>query len=419
MKNLNHPVITLENVSHTFGRGEAARTVLRNISVDCYPGEIVIVSGPSGAGKTTMLTLVGALRLPQEGSVRVIDRELRGAATRRQLEVRRHIGFIFQHHNLLESLSALENVQMGLEHDRSLPGSKVRRRSLAILDRVGLADHAHKPPLQLSGGQRQRVSIARALVREPTIILADEPTAALDSHSGREIVELMQQLAREQHSAILLVTHDTRILDIADRMLMLEDGCLEETNRVLDRLMARLGAVLRSIASYPALYTGSPPEEREAFLRAAGGELDAHRQQAAALVSRRLRPALQRQTAALADAAEYLHQMDDAARRFCEIAAQTGEVGRGTAVDRLFQSLEFLLQTAADSLVSGDTEDRQRLALLTADRGEMMQKLRHRYQILDGAIPPEESERYFDLTDIFARTVYFLHALCECRERIG
>ncbi|HBA84789.1 MAG TPA: hypothetical protein DCZ95_11905 [Verrucomicrobia bacterium] len=404
------PIIAIEQLSHTFGRAEAARTVLKNISVNFYAGEIVIVMGPSGAGKTTLLTLAGALRSPQNGSVRVVGRELYGASAQQQLEVRQHIGFIFQHHNLLDSLTALENVQMGLAHQPFLPFAESRRRASAMLERVGLADHAKKPPAELSGGQRQRVAIARALVRDPAIILADEPTAALDSHSGREIVELLQKLAREQHYAILLVTHDNRILDIADRILTLEDGCIEENNRTLERIRKGLAETMRAIARYPTLLMSAQPAAA-GHLQATTDRLAAWRREAATLASRKLSPTLLGQTTALAEAAEHLHQIEIAVRRFCEQIGPTGEVGAAGPADRLFQSLDFLLLTASDAFASETAEEMDCLILLTGDRGEMMQALRARQtETLSADLAPSRN-LFFDLTDIFTRTVYFLHEL--------
>jgi putative ABC transport system ATP-binding protein len=218
------PAISIRNLNHYFGAGELRKQILFDISADINPGEIVINTGPSGSGKTTMLTLVCGLRSVQEGSVKTLGLELNGARPDTLVQVRRNIGFIFQAHNLLGALTACQNVQMGANLDGAGSPKESRDRSVEMLSAVGLSHRVDHYPHQLSGGQKQRVAIARALVRQPKIVLADEPTAALDKTSGREVVELLQRLASEQGCAILLVTHDNRILDIADRILTLEDG---------------------------------------------------------------------------------------------------------------------------------------------------------------------------------------------------
>ncbi len=218
------PVISIRNVNHYYGSGTLRRQILFDVSADILAGEIVIINGPSGSGKTTLLTLAGALRSVEEGSLRILGRELRDAGNRDLVRIRANIGFIFQAHNLLEALTARQNVQMSLGLEFGLSAGEARARSEAALREVGLGNRMEAPPSKLSGGQRQRVAIARALVRHPKIILADEPTASLDKKTGREVVELIQRLAKEQGCAILLVTHDNRILDLADRILTLEDG---------------------------------------------------------------------------------------------------------------------------------------------------------------------------------------------------
>ncbi len=226
--------IVVENLNHSYGRGALQKQILFDISTEIPAGEIVILTGPSGSGKTTLLTLVGALRSAQSGSVRVLGHELCNAKPKTLEQVRQQIGFIFQQHNLLGALTAQQNVELGLRVDRTLSHARVRRRAREMLEAVGLSEHANKRPEQLSGGQRQRVAIARALANEPSMLLADEPTASLDSESGREVVDRMQALARKQGTTILLVTHDNRILDIADRLVHLEDGRMQTfTNAVI------------------------------------------------------------------------------------------------------------------------------------------------------------------------------------------
>jgi len=217
------PVISARDLNHFFGIGELRKQTLFDIHFDIYPGEIVIMTGPSGSGKTTLLTLIGGLRSPQAGNLTVLGQEMQGANKRQLRQVRQKIGYIFQAHNLLTFLTAKQNVRMSLElHDDW--EQDLDRLSTEILTQVGLGDRADYYPENLSGGQKQRVAIARALVSQPKIVLADEPTAALDKKSGRDVVEMMQALSKQQGCAILLVTHDHRILDIADRIISMEDG---------------------------------------------------------------------------------------------------------------------------------------------------------------------------------------------------
>ncbi|WP_017318075.1 DevA family ABC transporter ATP-binding protein [Mastigocladopsis repens] len=220
------PVISGQNLNHYFGEGALRKQALFDINLDIYSGEIVIMTGPSGSGKTTLLTLMGGLRSAQEGSLKILGQEMCGASKRKLRDVRRQIGYIFQAHNLMTFLTARENVRMSLElHDEFLD-QDMNAKVVAMLESVGLGNRADYYPESLSGGQKQRVAIARALISQPKIVLADEPTAALDKKSGRDVVELMQQLAKEQGCTILLVTHDNRILDIADRIIYMEDGRL-------------------------------------------------------------------------------------------------------------------------------------------------------------------------------------------------
>ena len=220
------PVISAQNLNHYFGEGDLRKQALFDINLDIHAGEIIIMTGPSGSGKTTLLTLMGGLRSAQEGSLKILDQEIRGADKVSLMQIRRNIGYIFQAHNLMTFLTARQNVRMSLElHDEDgtcdLDGN-----ATAMLEAVGLGHRLDYYPDSLSGGQKQRVAIARALVSQPKIVLADEPTAALDKQSGREVVELMQTLAKQKGCTILLITHDNRILDIADRIVYMEDGKL-------------------------------------------------------------------------------------------------------------------------------------------------------------------------------------------------
>ncbi len=220
------PVISARNLNHYFGEGNLKKQALFDINLDIYAGEIVIMTGPSGSGKTTLLTLMGGLRSSQEGSLKILNHELRDASQPELTKLRCNIGYIFQAHNLLTFLTAKQNVRMALElHDRFLE-QDLDAIAVDMLTTVGLEERVDYYADSLSGGQKQRVAIARALVSHPKIVLADEPTAALDKKSGRDAVELMQKLAKEQNCTILLVTHDNRILDIADRIVYMEDGHL-------------------------------------------------------------------------------------------------------------------------------------------------------------------------------------------------
>lgn len=226
------PAIMVEQLDHFFGTGELRKQVLFDINLSITSGEIVILTGPSGSGKTTLLSLMGGLRSPQSGSLRILETELVGAAKTVAVEARRSCGYIFQAHNLHSSLTAQENVMMGLEVHGTYSRSERRDRAVEILALVGLEKRTQYYPENLSGGQKQRVAIARALVSHPKIVLADEPTAALDKQSGRDVVELMQKLAKEQGCTILMVTHDNRILDVADRIVYMEDGLLKPTPKL-------------------------------------------------------------------------------------------------------------------------------------------------------------------------------------------
>jgi putative ABC transport system ATP-binding protein len=218
-------IISIQNLNHTYGKGNLAKPVLIDLNLTIGSGEIVILTGPSGSGKTTLLTLIGALRSAQSGSIRILGTELLGARKPQLIQTRSNIGFIFQAHNLLDCLTAWENVTMPLKL-KPISHRERHRQAVAMLTAVGLGDRVKDYPATLSGGQKQRVAIARALVSQPRLVLADEPTAALDKQTGRDVVEQMQRLARDQGCTILLVTHDNRILDIADRLIHMEDGRL-------------------------------------------------------------------------------------------------------------------------------------------------------------------------------------------------
>lgn len=221
--NTPHVVIQAKDLRYSFKGGDGDHEVLHGVSAAFSEGEITLVTGPSGSGKTTFISLIGALRRMQAGSLTVLGESLQGRALSALPYIRRRFGFIFQHHNLVPAITALENVMLAYGSDNSLPVPKIRERARAMLVRVGLEQRIGHRPDQLSGGQKQRVAIARALVREPKIIMADEPTASLDGKVGREIADLLRGLG-DQGSIILIVTHDNRILDVADRIINMVDG---------------------------------------------------------------------------------------------------------------------------------------------------------------------------------------------------
>ena len=216
--------VEISDLRHFYGDGAGRKEILRGVALTMEPGEVVILAGPSGSGKSTLLTLIGALRAVQEGSVRVLGEELRGASERARETVRRRIGFVFQSHNLLPFISARQNVELALGHTGEMGHGEREARAEELLEAVGLREQAGQMPATLSGGQKQRVAIARALAHDPQLILADEPTASLDKTSGHDAVSLMRKLANDRGCPVLLVTHDYRIYDVADRIVEIEDG---------------------------------------------------------------------------------------------------------------------------------------------------------------------------------------------------
>lgn len=222
----SNPILSIQNLNHYYGDAALKRQVLHNINFQIHPQEIVILTGPSGSGKTTLLTLIGGLRSVQQGQLQFLGHYLNAATPAEMIQTRRKIGYIFQAHNLMPFLTASQNVQLSFEFQPSRSRQDVIARSEQMLGAVRLKHRLNYYPQSLSGGEKQRVAIARALVTDPPLVLADEPTASLDSKTGRDVVDLMQTLAKNKGSAILLVTHDNRILDVADRIISMEDGHL-------------------------------------------------------------------------------------------------------------------------------------------------------------------------------------------------
>jgi putative ABC transport system ATP-binding protein len=219
----SEPVVRIEGLNHYYGEGEARNQVLFDNRIEIPAGQLVVMTGPSGAGKTTLLTLIGALRSVQEGRIEVLGRDLSRLGGGELVGIRRDIGFIFQMHNLFDALSAFENVKMAAQLGDT-PPAEMRRRGTGILERLGLGHRIDYKPRFLSGGERQRVAIGRALVNHPRLVLADEPTAALDKDSTVNVINLLKQTTVEHGSAVMMVTHDHRIIDCADRLVHMVDG---------------------------------------------------------------------------------------------------------------------------------------------------------------------------------------------------
>jgi putative ABC transport system ATP-binding protein len=223
------PAIEAFQLTKIYGSGNTEVVAMKDVSLTVARGEVVALLGPSGAGKSTLLTAIGLINPPTAGRIVIGGQPVMDAdvalvdlrAFRRQ-----HLGFIFQKANLIPFLNAVENVQVAMEINDLSPRA-ARQRALALLDYLGVADRANNLPDALSGGQQQRVAVARALANQPSLILADEPTAALDSHRGRQVMELFRKVAHERGSAVMVVTHDHRSLDVFDRTYEMEDGQLK------------------------------------------------------------------------------------------------------------------------------------------------------------------------------------------------
>jgi len=228
-----HPskrALEIDGVGYAFGEGEAAKQVLFDIGLKLDRGEFAIMTGPSGSGKTTLLSLVGALRRPQSGRLRVIGRDLQGLEGPPLEAYRRQLGFIFQLHNLFPALTAFQSVKMAADLQPEA-SENMDDRIRALLNTLGLGERLDYRPHQLSGGQRQRVAIARALVHRPALVLADEPTAALDMANTRIVLELLADLAHHHETTILMVTQDARVFESADRLIHLVDGRIDSDTR--------------------------------------------------------------------------------------------------------------------------------------------------------------------------------------------
>ena len=224
--------IVARGVDMVFQNGPQKYHALKNINLDINQGDIHLLMGPSGSGKTTLLSILGGILTPTQGRVCLFGQDLTRMSRSKLAQFRlQNIGFIFQEFNLFPALNAVENVELALDM-KGIKGRAARREAMALLDEVGLSNKAKSMPRDLSGGQKQRVAIARALTGNPQLIMADEPTAALDSQSGHAVITLLRKLAKERHRTVVMVTHDPRITDVADQVTYLEDGELQTHSSV-------------------------------------------------------------------------------------------------------------------------------------------------------------------------------------------
>lgn len=231
------PVLALTNISHQYGAGSTAVQALNDISLSVNRGEVVLVVGPSGGGKTTALLIMGLLLTPDSGTVTIGGRDTADLSQRERSELRlTHLGYLFQDYNLLNSLTAAENVAVPMRY-AGVRKAAAHARAVELLDSLNLAPRAHHRPTELSGGEKQRVATARALAMSPDLVLADEPTANLDSSTGRRVGEQLVASAKEQDAAVVIVTHDSRLDTIADRVIHLEDGSLLQTTTASNSLI--------------------------------------------------------------------------------------------------------------------------------------------------------------------------------------
>ncbi|MBF0587710.1 MAG: ATP-binding cassette domain-containing protein [Magnetococcales bacterium] len=231
------PGIQIEGINFAFGTEKNRSQVLFDNGLTIERGEIVVMTGPSGSGKTTLLTLIGALRSVQEGSLKLFGRELSGLSSQEKQDLRRNIGFIFQGHNLFEALTPLETLRVASRLQSPPPSRReIHQKGMELLTELGLEERAHYKPSSLSGGQKQRVAIARALINHPRLILADEPTAALDKDSTKNIIQMLKRRAEEELATVLIVTHDNRILDYADRQVNMVDGRIQTNVQIKENI---------------------------------------------------------------------------------------------------------------------------------------------------------------------------------------
>ena len=239
---MSAPTLVARDLRKVYAQGEAAMVALDHVDLDIFRGEMTLLMGPSGSGKTTLLSILGGILRASAGTVSIDGQSLHGLGDRQLSAFRqRNIGFVFQGFNLFPTLSAVQNVELAMDL-RGITGSKARAQASDLLDQVGLSAKLHSDPGDLCGGQKQRVAIARALAGGPPILLADEPTAALDSTSGHSVMQLMQRLALDANRAVVIVTHDARMQSYANRIVHLEDGRIDSERRLSALTLEGVGA---------------------------------------------------------------------------------------------------------------------------------------------------------------------------------
>jgi putative ABC transport system ATP-binding protein len=242
------PTLKAWGLTKVFGTGDAMTTALRDVQIELYPGQLALLMGPSGSGKSTLLAALSGLLRPDAGRVVAREHDLWALSERQRENFRRlHCGFIFQGYNLFPALTACQQLEMVLRWGSGLSYRQARERTLAMLDLLGLSKKADLRPAQMSGGEKQRVAIGRALIKEPSFVFADEPTAALDWKHGEQVIELLRTAAHDAGATILVVAHDSRLIPHVDRVLHLDDGHLMEGG---DRPLALVGGPQESNSDY-------------------------------------------------------------------------------------------------------------------------------------------------------------------------
>ena len=409
------PLVSVKNLRHSFGEGTLKKEVLHSLSVDFMPGEIAIITGPSGSGKTTFLTLAGALRGIQEGSVIIDGLELRGGKNSDMIDARRKMGFIFQSHNLVASLTAWQNVALSLSFIKGETARSAKAKAVEMLDKVGLGKHADKKAHQLSGGQKQRVAIARALVRKPSIIMADEPTASLDRQSGREVVDLLKRLARDMGCAILLVTHDNRILDIADRIIKIEDGIIEETFVSMEKIVVSIVELAALIPQYVSFADGKNEKEsgRKKLSEKFAQMSDELNRRIADIIQRNMPETFALQAATLQKLLNRLVAVEAHVENFLRIVSSEDKLAQARFGDNFIQSLEFLLITMNESMETKASNEIEMLLSMTTAKSDTVKKIRDDHFEKQQDMSEETKIFLFDFSNAYVHIVYSIHLFAE------